>query len=205
MALMTSEQKSSSHGKLLAVVTAAALVIVFALFSAFVWPGWAVNKGTEDAKQQPVASNPEPSPSVKAKELPQDASPLLKAMPDNVLSFARTEAAPSANWTAASPLEEYSLTYSTGNMSKDVTLVVAQWAGGDAAQRQYQMLTQALKGQDAATGEVKVSGTSTGQYIVKTDESKGKTATAIWRNDTVVFQATGPADSIKRFYPKFPL
>ncbi|MBB2955143.1 hypothetical protein FHX77_000523 [Bifidobacterium commune] len=202
---MTSEQKSSSHGKLLAVVTAAALVIVLALLSAFVWPGWAMNKGAGGTKQQPVASNPAPSPSIKAKELPQDSSPLLKAMPDNVLGFARTEAAPSANWTVASPLEEYSLTYSTGNMSKDVTLVVAQWAGSDAAQRQYEMLTQALKGQDVATGGVKVSGTSTGQYIVKTDANKGKTATAIWRNDTVVFQATGSTDSIKRFYPKFPL
>jgi hypothetical protein len=205
MTLMTSEQKTSSHGKLLAVVIAAALVIVLALLSAFVWPGWAMNKGTEDARQQPVASNPAPSPSVKAKELPQDASPLLKAMPDNVLSFARTEAAPSANWTAASPLEEYSLTYSTGNMSKDVTLVVAQWAGSDAAQEQYEMLAQALKGQDESAGAVKVSGASMGRYLVKTDENKGKTATVIWRNDTAVFQATGSTDSIKRFYPKFPL
>lgn len=202
---MTSEQKSSSHGKLIAVVTAAALVIVLALLSAFVWPGWAMNTGSEGSKQHPAASNSAPSPTIKAKDLPQDASPLLRSMPDSVLDFARTEAVPSANWTAASPLEEYSLTYSTGNISKDVTLVVAQWTGRDTAQRQYEMLARALNGQDMATGEVKVSDAIMGRYIVKTDENKGKTATAIWQNDTVVFQATGSTDSIKRFYPKFPL
>ncbi|WEV52612.1 hypothetical protein OZX74_02440 [Bifidobacterium sp. ESL0798] len=208
---MSTQQRypSSSHGKLIAVVVAAAVVIVLALLSAFVWPGWAMNKGAgEEQKQQQIttAAKPEPTtPSIKAKELPQDATPLLKAMPDTVVNFARTEAAPSANWTSASPLEEYTLTYSTGNIAKDVTLVVAQWSGNDTAKTQYDTLTDALKGTDLASGDVKVSGNATGKYVVKADSDKSKTATAVWQNDTVVFQATGPKASIQRFYSKFPL
>lgn len=208
MTAMSSEQKSSSHGKLIAVVVAAAVVIVFALLSAFVWPGWAMNKSAseEQKQQQTTSAKPEPTtPSIKAKELPQDATPLLKAMPDAVLNFARTESAPSANWTSASPLEEYTLTYSTGNAAKDVTLVVAQWSSADGAKTQYGTLTGALKGTDVASGDVKVSGNATGKYVVKASGGKNKTATAVWQNDTVVFQATGPKDSIQRFYSKFPL
>ncbi|MDF7640477.1 hypothetical protein PT279_02575 [Bifidobacterium sp. ESL0784] len=206
--MSTQQRYSSSHGKLITVVVAAAVVIILALLSAFVWPGWAMNKGAnEEQKQQQTTSvKPEPTtPSIKAKELPQDATPLLKAMPDNVLNFARTEAAPSANWTSASPLEEYTLTYSTGNMAKDVTLVVAQWSGNDTAKTQYDTLTGALKGTDVASGDVKVSGNATGKYVVKASGNKNKSATAVWQNDTVVFQATGPKDSIQRFYSKFPL
>ncbi|WEV68985.1 hypothetical protein OZX73_06870 [Bifidobacterium sp. ESL0775] len=204
---MSSEQKSSSHGKLIAVVVAAAVVIALALLSAFVWPGWAMNKGGNgEQKQQVAASKPAPTaPSIKAKDLPQDASPLLKAMPDSVLNFARTEAAPSANWTSATPLEEYTLTYSTGDLPKDVTLVVAQWSGSDSAKAQYDSLSGALKGTDLASGDVKVSGNATGKYVVKVTDTKSKAATAVWQNDTVVFQATGPKDSIQRFYSKFPL
>ncbi|WEV67866.1 hypothetical protein OZX72_02435 [Bifidobacterium sp. ESL0769] len=204
---MSTQQRNSSHGKLIAVVVAAALVIVLALLSAFVWPGWAMNRSAseEQKQQQTTSTKPEPTtPSIKAKELPQDATPLLKAMPDSVLNFARTEAAPSANWTSASPLEEYTLTYSTGAIPKDVTLVVAQWSGSDSAKTQYDTLTGALKGTDVASGDVKVSGNSTGKYVVKSNGDKGKTATAVWQNDTVVFQATGSKESIQRFYSKFP-
>ena len=44
MTSMSDTQNSSSHGKLIAAVVAAALVVVLALISAFVWPGWALNK-----------------------------------------------------------------------------------------------------------------------------------------------------------------
>lgn len=207
---MSTQQRysSSSHGKLIAVVVAAAVVIAVTLLSAFVWPGWAMDKSASEGQKQQTTSSSKPvptTPSIKAKELPQDATPLLKAMPDTVVNFARTEAAPSANWTSATPLEEYTLTYSTGDLAKDVTLVVAQWSSSDNAKTQYDTLSGALKGTDVASGDVKVSGNATGKYVVKTTDAKGKTATAIWQNDTVVFQATGPKDSIQRFYSKFPL
>ena len=44
---MTNSENSSttqSHGKLIAVVVAAAVVIILAVLSAFVWPGWAIQK-----------------------------------------------------------------------------------------------------------------------------------------------------------------
>ena len=119
---MSTTQTSSSHGKLIVAVVAAALVVVLALVSAFIWPGWALNKGDEASTQrQPpprrarrrIASEPT-TPSIDAVALPDDASELLKAMPDSVLNFARTKADASTSWSGASPVEEYTLTYSTG-------------------------------------------------------------------------------------------
>ena len=53
---MTNSENSSttqSHGKLIAVVVAAAVVIILAVLSAFVWPGWAIQKndGTSTTTQ----------------------------------------------------------------------------------------------------------------------------------------------------------
>ncbi|MCI1831651.1 MAG: hypothetical protein LKI88_02590 [Bifidobacterium sp.] len=203
---MTNTQRSSSHGKLTVAIAVAALVVVLALLSAFVWPGWAMKRNA-DAVVNPVQStSAEPTtPSISAKALPTNSSDLLKAMPDSVLNFARTEASPSATWTAASPLEEYTLTYSTGNAAKDVTLIVAQWSSADSSTSQYNALTGALKGTELATGNVKVSGSPMGTYTVKTDAGDSKKATAVWRNDTVVFEASGATASVQRFYQKFPM
>lgn len=126
-------------------------------------------------------------------------------MPDSVLNFARTEASPSANWTSSSPLEEYTLTYSTGTDSADVTLIVAQWSTSDSAKSEYDSLTSALTGTELAAGNVKVSGTTTGSYVVREDSSDSKKAVAVWQNDTAVFEATGVRTSVTRFYQKFPL
>ncbi|MDF7663478.1 hypothetical protein PT282_02145 [Bifidobacterium sp. ESL0763] len=202
---MSNVEKSSSHGKLIAVIVAAAVVIALALLSAFVWPGWAIDRNGSHAQQTQAAKSQPTTPSIKSKDLPQDATALLKAMPDSVLNFARIEAAPSADWTSSSPLEEYTLTYSTGDDTKNVSLKVAQWPSGDGAKSQYDALAKALKGEDVAGGAVKVAGNATGDYVVKATGKKGKTATALWRNDSVVFQATGPKDSVQRFYQKFPL
>ena len=79
-------------------------------------------------------------------------------MPDTVLNFARTKADASNTWSGASPVEEYTLTYSTGDASKDVTLVVAQWTQQDAAKTQYDALASAMTGKELGSGNVKVSG-----------------------------------------------
>ncbi|KFI47249.1 hypothetical protein [Bifidobacterium biavatii] len=219
---MSNTQASSvspSHGKLIAVVVAAALVIVLALLSAFVWPGWALNKGGSQTTQSSGTNSQSSSsgtdskkeeeepttPSIKATALPDNASELLKAMPDSVLNYARTAAAASTTWTAASPLEEYTLTYSTGDEAKDVTLIVAQWSTADSAKKQYDSLAGALTGTELGSGTVKVSGQSTGNYVAKTDANDDTKAVAVWRNDTVVFQVTGAKAGVERFYPKFPL
>lgn len=137
--------------------------------------------------------------------LPDDASELLKAMPDSVLNFARTKADASTSWSGASPVEEYTLTYSTGKDGQEVTLEVAQWSQDEDAQSQYDNLTGAMTGKELGSGNVKVSGEATGAYSAKTDPNDETKAIAVWRNDTVVFQATGAKDSVQRFYQQFPL
>lgn len=224
---MTNTRSKSSHGKLIAVVAAAAVIIVLAVVSAFAWPGWAL-RHDEPSAEQPAATEPA-KPSIKATALPDNASELLKAMPDSVLNYARIKADASTTWADSSPLEEYTLTYSTAKDTADVTLVVAQWSSAESAKKQFQTLNRALDGDTKATGNVKVKGDVTGSYVVRVtgsesgsaasknggsssdgadakaaDASSGK-ATALWQNDTVVFQATGNAADVERFYPKFPL
>lgn len=208
---MSDTQTSSSHGKLIVAVVAAALVVVLALVSAFIWPGWALNKGDEVNAQGTTsqgasqdASEPT-TPSIDAVALPDDASELLKAMPDSVLNFARTKADASTSWSGASPVEEYTLTYSTGKDGQEVTLEVAQWSQDEDAQSLYDNLTGAMTGKELGSGNVKVSGEATGAYSAKTDPNDETKAIAVWRNDTVVFQATGAKGSVQRFYQQFPL
>lgn len=195
----------SSRGKLRVVVVAAAVIMILALLSAFVWPGWALNKDATTPKtNQTVASQPT-TPSIKAKALPSDATELLKAMPDSVLNFARTDASSSSTWGSSSPLEEYTLVYSTGKKAENVTLIVAQWSTSTPAKTQYDTLAKALGGKTIASGSVKVKGDSTGDYVVRGGKEDTSQTTALWRNDTVVFQATGAKSSVQRFYQKFPL
>lgn len=210
---MTNSENSSttqSHGKLIAVVVAAAVVIILAVLSAFVWPGWAIQKNdgtsttTQNSQQKTESSEPT-KPTIDATALPDDASELLKAMPGSALNYARTKADASTTWNSASPLEEYTLTYSTGDAAKDVTLVAAQWSSADNAKTQYDALVAAQTGDESASGNVKVSGNVTGAYVVKADASNSKNAVAIWQNDTVVFQATGTKEAVDRFYQKFPM
>ena len=196
---------SASRGKLIVVMIVAALVVVLALLSAFVWPGWALNKTDEVTKVQQQTATEPTKPSIKATALPDDASELRKAMPDSVLNYARTKAGASETWKSASPLEEYTLTYSTGKSAKDVTVIVAQWSDSDTVKKQYDELAKNLTGKELKSGDVKVSGKSTGSYTVRADGEDGKTATALWQNDTAVFEVTGSKESVLRFYEPFPL
>ncbi len=104
---------------------------------------------------------------------------LLKAMPDSVLNFARTKAAAGTSWSGASPVEEYTLTYSTGTDGQEVTLEVAQWSQGEDAQSQYDNLTGAMTGKELGSGNVKVSGQATGAYSAKTDPNDETKAIAV--------------------------
>lgn len=61
------------------------------------------------------------------------------------------------------------------------------------------------KGSSLANGVVKVNGDVTGNYEVKTAEFDDTQATAVWRNDTVVFSVTGPKNSVVSIYQLFPL
>ncbi len=201
---MPNASHNSSHRKLNAVIAVAAVAIVLALLSAFIWPGWALNK-PQPQQSQPQQTVQPTKPSIEAVELPSDATQLLKAMPDSVLNFARTKADISETWKDASALEEYTLTYSTGEKGEDITLVVAQWSIDDSAISQYKVLSKAMKGKELSSGAVKVKGEETGSYVVKSDNDSADKAIAVWRNDTVVFQASGSTTSVQRFVDQFPL
>lgn len=207
---MSNTQTSSSHGKLIAVVVTAAVVVILALVSAFVWPGWALNQGasnttTQQNSKQEAQKKESTTPSIDAVALPDDATELLSSMPDSVLNFARTDAQTTTSWQSASPLEEYTVTYSTGTDGEDVTMIMAQWSDSDSAKKQYDALAGMMTGDVLATGSVKVSGQATGSYTVQQDASDANKAIALWQNDTVVFQVTGATDSVERFYQEFPL
>lgn len=223
----------SRHRALLAVVAGAVAVMLVALFSAFFWPGWGMNKnGPAGRTHRNEAARSVPSePSIKAEELPGNASALLKAMPDSVLNFARMDVVASEDWRSSKPLEEYTVKYSTGSTGQEVVLKVAQWSSGEAAESQYDDLAGRLQGTQISRGDVKVSTNTTGRYVVREDDSRSAASsssstaakggqsgsvggdpkaqmhrtTALWRNDTVVFQATGAKESVLRFYRKFPL
>lgn len=199
--------QQSSHGRTVAVVIAAAVVVAVALVTAFWIPGWAVRKNAEPQAQgtAQATQTPDPTPTISAAALPDDASELLKAMPDTVLNYARTAANASSGWASATPIEEYTLTYSTGDTAGDVTIVVAQWSDKDSAKKQYDALANALTGKELASGNVKVSGTTTGTYVTREDASDANKAVAVWQNDTVVFQATGAKQAVQDFTKKFPL
>jgi hypothetical protein len=203
--------KKSGHKVVTGVIVALVVLVVFVLLTAFVWPGWATHSSGTDAttSQTQQESTESQTPKIKAKSLPSDATELLKSMPDTVGAYARQDVSDSKTWKSASPLEEHTVTYSTGTSSSDITLVVAQWAKSDSAKTQYDSLVEKLDGEKLAAGNVKVSGKNTGSYEVhEADGNSGdnaKTAVAVWQNDTCVFQASGSTAAVKDFYQKFPL
>jgi hypothetical protein len=203
---MAQTQSTSSHRRLVAVVSAIAVVIILVLLSAFVWPRWAVKSAVEaDSTPSQSQTSKAATPTVSASALPTDASNLLKTMPDSVLTYARIKAAAATDWSSANPIEEYTLSYSTGDSAKDVTLKVAQWSTADEAKKQYDALAATLTGDELASGNVKVSGSTTGTYVVKTDAADAKKASALWQNSTVVLQASGEKAAVQEFYKQFPL
>lgn len=209
---MTTTRNPSSHGKLIAVVSVAAALIVLSLVSAFGWPGWALRSAPADpADASSVVGQDDGDkasrPSIKATALPDDASALLKAMPDSVLDFARTKADPSSAWAGVdpAPLEEYTLVYSTGKDGGDVTVTVGQWSSRDDAKQQYDRLAGSSDDSPLASGNITVSGAVAGSYVYRSVPGDGGKAQAVWQNDTVVFQATGDRDAVGRLYRSFPM
>lgn len=197
--------QQSSTGRTV-VVAIAAIATILALVSAFAWPGWALRKSDTAARTVQAQSS---SPSVSASSLPANASALLNALPNDVGDFARQGITSTQNWAGSGPIEEYTVVYSNGDSSKDVTLVLAQWESSDDAAGMYAELRNALSGQVQARGNVKVANSTTGKYVVVTEGDGDPTDTtqaeALWRNDTVIFQASGVYASVNQFYAGFPL
>ena len=198
---------STSNRRRYLVLGVAAIVIVLALISAFAWPGWAINRQQSESQTTSTQSAQTTKPTIKASALPDDASELLKAMPDTVDAYARVKSAAAKDWTSSKPIEEYALTYSQGgkNTDKDMALHVAQWSTANEAETQYEALVGELKGTVLAQGSVKVSGANKGSYVVKADDADKNKAIAVWQNGTAVFQVSGDKDAVLTFYHRFPL
>lgn len=197
-----SSSNNSSRRKLIVVLSVAGIVLVLAIISAFVWPGWALNRNSAPTKTAVTAQK---APAIPAKPLPANATALLKAMPDTVLDFARQMAQPNADWSASAPLEAYSLTYATGQANGEIQMKVAQWSSAESAKKQYDVVAGALQGNDLVSGKIQANSKVTGEYIVRTLTSDKTQATALWQNDTVVFEATGNKQALERFYRSFPM
>lgn len=177
------------------VVILAIVVVLLTVLSAFVWPGWAMRHNTSQSAQtttQTTQSQQRPEkPAIDAVALPQDATDLMKALPDAVLNFARTKVEASTEWQDMSPLEEYTVTYSTGEKGHDITMSVAQWSDASEATKLYEQLSttdKASNGKLLAHGSVKVSGAQTGLYEVYelpvADESADESTTDTDKQDT---------------------
>lgn len=193
--------KTPSSRARIAVVVIAIAVVILVVLSAFIWPGWARRQSaTTSSTQQSVTTQNmvRPSkPTIDAVALPTDATDLMKALPDSVLNFARTNVEKSTEWSDMSPIESYKVTYSTGQKGHDVTMLIAQWNTADAANKLYSQLVathQASNGKLLAHGSVKVSGAETGQYEVY-DLSSEKTASDSTNNSSDANNKSDESDS----------
>ena len=196
-------QTSGTARRARAVVCAAAIIVVLALVSAFGWPGWAVR--TPPAPVEVPSAVASATPTIAAQPLPSDASELVKILPEHVSNYVRGTVESSDEWQSAAPVEAYVVTYGNGDQAKDVRVLMGQWADAEEAETQYEKLAKALDGEQLAAGNIKVSGQNTGSYVVVGGKGGDGTATALWRNDTVVFRVTGPQASVEAAYKLFPV
>lgn len=203
MSPQTAPQTSGTARRARAVVCAAAIIVVLALVSAFGWPGWAVRTPPESVEVP--ASVASATPTIAAQPLPTDASELVKVLPEHVSNYVRGAVESSDEWRSAAPVEAYAVTYGNGNQANDVRVLMGQWADAEEAETQYEKLAKALDGKQLAAGNIKVSGQNTGSYVVVVGKGSDGTATVLWRNDTVVFRATGPQAGVETVYKLFPV
>lgn len=203
---MSNEKNATGRHRAVAItIVVIAVAVVLALFSAFVWPGWATLPSKDGKSSAQTAPAPAAKPSIDAAALPDDATELVKALPASVLTYARMDVTKAQDWADSKPVEEYTVTYSTGDATKDVALHFAQWEDADGATAEYKTLTDTMSGKELLAGNVKVSGKTTGTYKIAADASNDANAVGVWRNDTVVFQATGGADAVQTIVKNFTL
>jgi hypothetical protein len=182
--------------------TAGGVVVVVALLTALVWPGFAL-----PAEPAPAATvtAPPPSPTVSPARREGEQTELTAALPDTVLQYAQLGFAESTTWGAQDDVvEAWELTYADGAGvgASAVTVQVGQWADEPAAEG-FAAAWLEDAGEAAKEGEVTVGDEVTGTYAVVPGADGA--ATVMWRNGTVVITATGPADAVEDFYSAYPL
>ena len=195
------EQHKKSHRKRAMVLTVIFAVIAALLVTAFVWPGWARKTATNSAA---VATGQEEVVAVDPVALPSNATDLEKILPDTVGSYARGEVKSTTVWQSAEPVEEYEVTYMTGDSSADIQLTVGQWTASQYAKEQYDSLIHNLNSEATATGRVNVGGNETGTYEIHPAPDNKKNSVVVWHNETAVMYAVGSKNAVNNFFANFP-
>ncbi|AEG43338.1 hypothetical protein [Isoptericola variabilis] len=182
------------------------VVLLVAVLTAFVWPGFA---RSDDPTPAATVTAPPPTPTVEPTGRPENQTALLTALPDTVLQLALRAVEPRADWEdERDAVEAWTLAYADGPDANAagaavVRLVVGQWGDERTAGGVLDDLL-ADAGEATMSGDVTVDGESAGTYAVTPGAEDG-TAVVTWRNGTVVLQATGPAGLVEDFYSAFPL
>lgn len=195
------QQHDKAHRYRTFAVVGILVVIVLGLVSAFVWPGWALQPASNSSA---TASGKDAVVAVTPVALPSDATTLTKILPDTVGTYARGELKTTTVWDSSSPIEQYEVTYTTGDSQADITVTFAQWSTSTQATGQYDALRGALTAGTLASGKVHVGGQEMGDYEIHADEADSTKSVVVWRNDTVVFEAKGPKSAVNAFYAGFP-
>ncbi|BAR05694.1 hypothetical protein HMPREF0620_0421 [Parascardovia denticolens DSM 10105 = JCM 12538] len=196
--------RSRSHRNRLIVSLIAILLIVAAVVTAFLWPGWALKKKGGMPTNQVATTSANATPTIPPQPLPSNASALVKAvLPDSSGTYSRQSVTVTQVWESSQPIEEYVATYSNGVKGQEMTVTVAQWSTSDYALKQYQAISGQLTGKQIATGNVVVNGSQTGSYTVHEDAKDPSRAVAVEQNATALFQMTGPKDRMTDFFAKY--
>ncbi|RYV50074.1 hypothetical protein [Pengzhenrongella frigida] len=127
-------------------------------------------------------------------------SAFADALPSTVLDLALTAVAPQPTLVVADALEGYRFDYSDG-AAVSVALDAGQWESPEEAAVAYTALVAAAPATDS--GSVEVGGAAVGSWTFS--EGADGAGSVTWTNGTALFQATGPAQTVRDFYQAFPL
>ncbi|ACZ29437.1 hypothetical protein Xcel_0398 [Xylanimonas cellulosilytica DSM 15894] len=188
--------------RILIASAAGALVLVVAVLTAFVWPGYALPEPLPTPTVTVTA--PVPTPTVSPAERTGEETALTTALPDEVLQFVQRGIENLPAWQDDhQAIESWTVTYAdgTGDDATTITLQVGQWSDADAAASFAGAQVKAA-GTPTKEGDVLVDGEVVGTYALIPD---GDDAVLWWSNATVVFRAQGPADELEAFYGEYPL
>ncbi len=183
------------------------LVLLVAVLTAFVWPGFA--RPDDEPLPAVTVTAPVPTPTVEPAGRPENQTAFLKAMPDTALQLAVRGVKVHTPWEDnRDAIEAWRLTYADGNDPEAegaavVRLVAGQWEEADEAGGVLDSLLEDA-GEPTVSGDVTVDGEKAGTYAVTPGPEEG-TSIVTWRNGSAVLQATGPADLVEDFYTAFPM
>ena len=181
---------------------AGALVLLVALGTAFLWPGFAVPEPlptpTTTVTAEPPTATIEPAPRT------GEQTALTQAVPDVAREFVQQSFANHPGWEEEhGAVEAWTFTFADaeGAGATTIDLLVRQWPDADQARSFHDAQVRAA-GATIRGGEVTVGGDAVGTYAIS---GTADAAVMWWRNGTVVLRAEGPQEALEAFYTAFPL